>query len=255
MPFRVVTRRAFKTKEQLAIGEAARWKMAREKLGWHEAPPSNVCDNSTREGSRSRRTGFSHDHVTVDVTEIQPTDRRRAIVRHSLRGDIRKVCCCCCCSLFVHRDHEHVFIIKLHVTSEVVVLIFPIKRCQRTFRETVSFNAHILTDLILFPMQTMQDRDKGARPKRRWSFPSNLRIFKNSQSPFDKEGQPLIVSFQGSQRGGNGNGGLGGINDGIVEIEPAEVGDKRGGGVVASRLRLLRRRSSSADVGMVTDGR
>lgn len=35
-----MTRRAFKTAEQLAASEAARWGMAHSKLGWHDRRPT-----------------------------------------------------------------------------------------------------------------------------------------------------------------------------------------------------------------------
>ncbi|CAM9595003.1 unnamed protein product, partial [Ectocarpus sp. 8 AP-2014] len=45
---RVVTRRAFKTGSQLAASQAARWKIARSLLGWCERPPTPTPGPSTK---------------------------------------------------------------------------------------------------------------------------------------------------------------------------------------------------------------
>lgn len=52
---RVVTRRAFKTKQQLATSDAERWKMARENIGWHEMPPRHAESTSYHKAQNASR--------------------------------------------------------------------------------------------------------------------------------------------------------------------------------------------------------
>lgn len=84
---RAVTRRTFKTAKQLAASQAARWKLARSCLGWHETPPAATIIGEpaiAKLGSKSvpreeaaRVAVGSAAHQTLDDTR----PRKRAVVR------------------------------------------------------------------------------------------------------------------------------------------------------------------------------
>lgn len=96
---RAVTRRAFKTSEQLAASEAARWKMARSRLGWHEKKPTatplpGICTKPCPMGEARPRTTAPRKtvgtHAAADAAmecgmsgkvEEDSRPRKRAVVR------------------------------------------------------------------------------------------------------------------------------------------------------------------------------
>lgn len=107
---RAVTRRAFKTKTQLAASEAARWKLANSLLGWHEQQPvaetkptgakKSVRAATSKRALREPAAGVAQQEdvkeKVVQQEDVRP--RKRAVVRkprkqkvnqssHSKNGD------------------------------------------------------------------------------------------------------------------------------------------------------------------------
>lgn len=90
---RAVTRRAFKTKRQLAASEAARWKLANSLLGWREQQPvtetkptgAKKCDRAatSKRASRQPAAGVAQQEdvkeKVVQQEDVRP--RKRAVVR------------------------------------------------------------------------------------------------------------------------------------------------------------------------------
>lgn len=87
-----MTRRAFKTAEQLRASEAARWEMARLKLGWHERMPevkhpSRLCAEPRPRVATpvESTTGSTADAAVEACTDGNVQDdnrpRKRAVVR------------------------------------------------------------------------------------------------------------------------------------------------------------------------------
>eukprot|EP00752_Nemacystus_decipiens_P009815 g8759.t1 len=88
---RAVTRRAFKTQEQLVTSEAARWAMARSKLGWHERMPEAKCSSRlcteplprtvTLVGSATGAASTTVEAGADDNVHGDSRPRKRAVVR------------------------------------------------------------------------------------------------------------------------------------------------------------------------------
>lgn len=94
---RAVSRRAFKTSEQLAASETARWKMARLRLGWHERKPTatpspGLCtqpvpmaETRPRTTATGKTAGVAAaaavEADTDDKVEVDSRPRKRAVVR------------------------------------------------------------------------------------------------------------------------------------------------------------------------------
>lgn len=105
---RAITRRTFKTDRQLATGVAARWKIARLNLGWHEKPPNPEKKGSTvvakiKGSSTKNETPRIHDDgkpqefklvLAGEVEKDSSSDdipRKRAVVRNSRKNKVRLV--------------------------------------------------------------------------------------------------------------------------------------------------------------------